>query len=449
MNEEADVVVIGAGVAGLTAARELEKAGQSVVVLEARERVGGRLYTKMLNGGPVDVGGQWIGPGQDKIKALARELGVKTFAHFDTGKKLMDIDGKRSSYRGLIPNVSLRALIETELSIRRFDRMMKALTADAPWQAKESEAWDAVDVESFMSTHMKTYGAKALLRLATQAIFASETRELSLLFFLFYLRSGGGLKKLASVKGGAQQDRFIGGAQQICEKMAGPLGSRVRLSSPVSHIEQRDDAVVVTHAQGRITCARVVVAVPPAICKTITFSPALPAARTRLHDEMPMGKATKCILAYDRAFWREKGLSGEAIADRGDVRLVFDECQEEGKHPALLVFLVGDVAAELALLSEDARKQRLIDGLVPLFGEEARQVTGYIEKAWAEDPWSGGCYTGIMAPGTMTKVGHALRQQVGRISFAGTETAVVGAGYMEGAVESGQRAAKEAMSRHS
>jgi monoamine oxidase len=323
--------------------------------------------------------------------------------------------------------------------------MMKKFPADRPWSGNESDAWDAIDVESFMAKTMKTYGAKALLRLATQAIFASETRELSLLFFLFYLRSGGGLKKLASVKGGAQQDRFIGGAQQICEKMAAALGDRVRLSSPVQKIEQSDRDVVVTHALGEVTCTRVIVAVPPAICKTITFVPALPEARMRLHDEMPMGKASKCVLAYERAFWREKGLSGEAISDRGDVRLVFDECQEEGKHPALLVFLVGDVAAELATLSEDERRQRLIDGLVPLFGEEARQVTGYVEKAWAEDPWSGGCYTGIMAPGTMTRVGHALRQKIGRISFAGTETAVVGAGYMDGAVESGRRAASEAL----
>jgi monoamine oxidase len=442
-----ETCVIGAGLSGLRAAVDLRAAGRDVVVLEARDRVGGRLETVAMGDGKVDVGGQWIGPTQDRLEALARDLSVPTFAHYEKGKKLLRFEGKTSSYRGLIPSVPLRALVETEWNLRKLDRWMKRVSLDAPWEAADAAALDARSVQSFLEEEIGTEGARLLLTTATHAVFAAEPHDVSLLWFLFYLRSGGGLRRLAQGRGGAQHARFVGGAQQLAEGLAAGLGDRLRLCSPARVVDQRGGRVVVSADGVEVTCDDVVVAVPPGVLDKIELLPAPPAARARIAQAMPMGKTIKCIVGYDRAFWRERGQCGEAISDEGDVRITFDECQEEGKHPALLVFLVGDTAERLSAAGDEARREAVVEGLGTLFGDEARKPSAYVDKDWTQDPWSGGCYAGNFAPGQMTAVGAALREPIGRVHFAGTETADKWAGYMDGALRAGERVALEILER--
>lgn len=443
---EHDVVVVGAGLAGLTAARRIAAAGRSVHVLEARSRVGGRTYTVSFAGGPVDLGGQWIGPGQERVLALTRELGVSAFPQHHRGRKVACLGDDRVTYRGLLPRVRLRALVDLALAMRRIDRTARAVPLAAPWSAPQAAALDARTAAAFLDEVARTGEARALLEVATQAIFAADSDALSLLYFLFYIRSGGGVAPLSSIRGGAQQDRLVGGAQQLTQLLAERLSGHVRLDSPVLAAEQDERGVTVRTPAGPLRARAVVLAVPPALAHKIDLGPALTPARATLHAEMPMGSVVKCVVAYERPFWREQGFSGEVVLDRGPLRMLFDDCGPDGRHPALVAFAVGSAAKAFGALPEAERRAIVLKTIDRAFGT-APAPLAYVDKDWAADPWSAGCYVGVAPPGLLTRVGEALRRPCGRVHFAGTETATRWAGYLDGAIESGERAAAEVLDR--
>lgn len=447
LSPDYDAIVIGAGLAGLTAARRLAEAGRKVHVLEARDRVGGRTSTAALAGGAVDLGGQWIGPGQRRVLALARELGVSTFPQHHLGRKVMCLGEDRSTYRGLLPRLRLRALLDLALAMQRIDWRARKVPAEAPWSAPEAAVWDRESAGAWLDRLARTPEARAVLEVAAQAVFAAETSALSLLYFLFYVRSGQGMSALTSIRRGAQQDRFVGGAQQLSEHLAARLEGHVRLDSPVLALAQDERGVAIRAPGGTLRARAAVLAVPPALARGIDFAPALPPGRARLHAEMPMGSVVKCVVAYERPFWREQGYSGEAIFDRGPVRAVFDDCGPDGSHPALLAFVLGEAARGFGALPEAERQGQVVQALVRAFGDAAARPVAYLDKDWTADPWSAGCYVGLMPPGLMTAAGQALRRPCGRVHFAGTETALRWAGYLDGAIESGERAAAEVLQR--
>lgn len=447
-DEKLDTIVIGAGLAGLTAARRLRDAGKRVVVLEARDRVGGRTQTVELAGDPVDLGGQWIGPTQDHVRALANELGVRSFPQHFRGTKVLELAGERRTYRGLLPKIGLGPLLELGLTIERVEWMARSVPLAAPASARKAAAWDQMTLADWLDRHVRSRGARKVFEIATHAIFASEPRDLSLLFFLFYTRSGRSFTRLAEIRGGAQQERLIGGAQQLSEGLRARVGAQhVLLDSPVTAIVQDAAQVEVRTPRRGFTARNAILAVPPALAEHVAFAPALPPARAELHRRMPMGSVVKCVVAYERAFWREQGHSGEAVSDGEPIRAVFDDCSHDGRHPALLCFVLGDVARRFGPLPEAERRAAIVDHLVRLFGEPAARPLAYVDKDWISDPWSSGCYVGVMGPGLMTRIGDALREPVGRLHFAGTETAVRWCGYLDGAIESGERAAAEVLAR--
>lgn len=443
---ELDVLVVGAGLAGLTAARRIAAAGRSVHVLEARDRVGGRTYTVPFAGGPIDLGGQWIGPGQDRVIALARELGVGTFPQHHGGRKVACFGEARVTYRGLLPRVRLRALLDLALAMQRIDWRARKVPLAAPWTAGDAAAWDQRTAGAWLDELARTPEARALLEVATQAIFAADSDTVSLLYFLFYVRAGRGITTLSSIRGGAQQDRLVGGVQQLSQRLADRLSGHVRLDSPVLAAEQDERGVTVRTAAGPLRARTLVVAVPPALAREIDFVPALPPGRAALHAEMPMGSVVKCIVAYERAFWREQGFSGEVVLGSGPLRMMFDDCSAGGSHPALVAFAVGSAAKAFGALPEAERRAEVLRTIDRAFGTAPPPVA-YVDKDWTADPWSAGCYVGLMPPGLMTRAGEALRRPCGRIHFAGTETATRWAGYLDGAIESGERAAAEVLAR--
>lgn len=444
---ETDVCVVGAGLAGLTAARQLADAGRDVVVLEARDRVGGRVLTEQLADGTViDHGGQWLGPGQHRIARLAEELGNDTFATYDEGENLLRFGDRTGRYSGAIPKLSPVVLLDMAQAQIRFDRMATRVPLDAPWAADRAHEWDGQTFETWIRRNAVTKGARELFTLYSEAVFAAEPADLSLLHALFYTHSGNGVDVLAGTSGGAQQDRFVRGSQPNADGLAALLDDRVRLAQPVRRIDRSDDAVALLTDELLVKARHAVVAVPPPLAARIRYEPALPAARDQLLQRLPMGAVIKCHAVYDRPFWRDDGLTGQATTDAGPVKITFDNSPPSGTPGVILAFVEGANARAMSGLDPVERRTAVLESLATLFGPAAREPVDFVERDWSAEEWTRGCYGALFTPGAWTQHGPALREPVGRVHWAGTETATVWAGYMDGAIQSGERAAHEILS---
>lgn len=449
VTRDVDLVVVGAGLAGLAAARDAVAAGSSVLVLEARDRVGGRVLNEDIGGGHVvEVGGQWIGPTQERLAALARELDVDTFPTWSEGENLIEYGGRLRRYTGSIPRINPLVLVEVERAHRRLNRLARRVPLEAPWEAPGAARLDGQTAATWMRRNLASRPARMLLELGIEAVWAAQPEDISLLHILFYIHSAGSLERLLDTEGGAQQDRFVGGSQLVPIRMAERLGDeRMSLDSPVRTIRHADDGVTVEADGVTVRAKHAVVAVPPTLASRIAYDPPLPGFRDQLTQRMPLGTVAKCMAIYDEPFWRREGLSGQGASDTGPVKLTFDNSPPAGSPGVLLGFLEGRRARELGRLPAAERRGAVIDCLARLFGPRARQPGAYVERLWAEEQWSRGCYGCHMPTGAWTSYGPALRAPIGRLHWAGAEYATVWNGYMDGAVRSGERAAKEALAR--
>jgi len=443
---EADVVVIGAGLAGLVAARDLVAAGREAVVVEARDRVGGRLLNEEIGDGKVvEVGGQWIGPTQERMAALARDLGVATFPTWSEGHNVIEHGGRLRRYRGTIPRLNPLALVDVEIAQRRLNRLARKVPLDAPWEAPKARRLDSQTAHTWMRRNMRTRTGRSLLELGTEAVWAAQPEDISLLHMLFYIHSAGSLELLFDTEGGAQQDRFVGGSQLVAAGLAERLGDRVALGSPVRRISHGRDRVRVQADGATIDARRAIVAVAPTLAGRIAYDPALPGHRDQLTQRMPLGTVAKCMAIYDEPFWRTEGLSGQATSTVGPVKLTFDNSPPDGSPGVLLGFLEGRHARELGRLPADQRRAAVVDCFRRFFGPRAGSPGRYVERLWAEEEWSRGCYGAHLPTGAWTGYGSALREPIGPLHWAGAETATVWNGYMDGAVRSGEAAAREVL----
>jgi len=443
---DADVIVVGAGVSGLKAARELVAAGRSVIVLEGKDRVGGRLKRGEIAGRAVDLGGQWVGAGHDVLRAEAKRFGIETYQQYETGKTVMQLLGKVAHFSGEVPKMPVLSLIELALLQRRWDRDMKTVPANAPWTAPRAKEWDGQTLESWIVQNIRTAAAREFARLVPRGAWAAEARQVSYLWFLDALRSGTGLAYLMGVKDCGLDAKFKGGMHQIAQRMADELGDRIVLNAPVLKITQTSDGVCATTDKRDYTARFVIVAGPPGPMSRVAFEPHLPASRDGLHQRMPQGAIIKVVVAYKDAFWRTKGFSGQIATDDDVLGLAMDDWQE-GTAPTLLCFIEGRHALEMSAAGKDARKAKVIASLIRLLGPEAANYIAYEDNDWLLEPHTHG-YVGSMPPGVMTRFGQALREPCGRIHWAGTETAEEWAGYIEGGMRSGIRAAREVIARH-
>jgi monoamine oxidase len=463
---DADVIVIGAGLSGLVTARNLVAAGVDVVVVEARDRVGGRTeHGHLADGTPIELGGQWIGPGHDRMAALLDDLGLESFLAYNEGEILLLLAGGRArmaSHRGAVPPLNPFVLADLAQAQLRFERLARQVPLEAPWSGPRARVHDARTFESWIRSNVHTRIGREYFRLLAEAVFAAEPRDLSLLHALFYVHAGGDLDTLINTDRGAQERRIVGGSARIAEELARRLGDRVRLGSPVRRIVQSDDGggegegsgvgtrggasvEVEVDGGGRLRARRVVVTLPPTLAGRLVYEPALPPWRDQLTQRVPAGAVSKCYAVYDEPFWREERLNGTSICDVGPVKLTFDNSPPSGSPGILLGFTEGDDARRMSALPPAERRDAVVRCFVRAFGPRAAEPREYLERDWAAEEYTRGCYGAHFTPGTWTMYGHALRAPVGAIHWAGAETATEWNGYMEGAVRSGDRVSAEVL----
>jgi monoamine oxidase len=441
------VVVIGAGLAGLAAARRLVARGHEVTVVEARERVGGRTEGLVLDDGtPLELGGQWVGEGHTRMHELVGELGLSTFRTWnDEGLLLLDLRGRRSTmkpHKGAVPRISPFAVADLAQGMLRFTRLAARTDLQRPWLTPDAEVLDGQTWESWIRRNLRTKAGRAYFHVACEAVWAAEASDVSLLHALFYARSNADLETLVAVDRGAQQDRVVGGSVRVAEAMAAALGERVVLGRPARQVEHHGNGIrVITRDGSEYHGDAVVVTLPPALAGRLEYDPPLPSWRDQLTQRMPAGSVIKTYAIYAEPFWRMDGLNGQAASDAGPVKVTFDNSPPSGTPGVLMGFLEGREARVWARRSQAERREAVIGCFVRYFGQAASHPEQYIERDWMAEEFTRGCYGAHFAPGVWTSYGEAWRAPIGRIHWAGAECAPEWNGYMEGAVGSGEATA--------
>ena len=435
-----DVVVIGAGLAGLTAARELTRKGFDVVVLEGRDRVGGRTFSGTLAGVPVDRGASFVGPTQDAVLKLAADLGCETTPTYHDGANLIRWRGNIRRYQGTIPKLGLVGLLDIGRIQWQFDRIAARVSVTEPWNSKGAAELDAMSLGGWLRSVRATTGSRDLMAIMSRVTWGAEPDEVSMLHAVRYVKTSGGLDRMLATVGGAQQDHFVEGTHQMSVRMAEELGERVRLGAVVSRIEWSEDAVAVTSSAGVVEARRAIVAIAPMQRLDIDIAPAPPIEYQQLAQRWPLGALTKSYAAYPTPFWRAKGLSGQALSDQGPVFITFDVSPGAGGPGILLGFTD---PRGFDCLPEEQRREQVLQCFTALFGEQAAEPIDYLDQRWGAESFAPGGPTAAVPPGSWTEFGRLLRTPVGPLHWAGTETADEWTGFMDGAVRSGQRAADE------
>jgi monoamine oxidase len=429
-----------------------------VLVLEARDRVGGRTLNQTLpDGQPIEAGGEFAGPTQTRVLALAQSVGVGTFKTYNTGQNVLIARGVRSTYAavpGIPKDVQDPQVYKDTLStLGLADQLARDVGVRAPWRPKTAAKLDKQTTAQWAKAVNKSPITPTLIDLASQAIYGKDASQISVLFNAFYCAAAGDAKnagsygRLITVQGGGQESRFKGGSQEIAIRVAQALGAKVMLNSPVRSIKQGTRGVTVVADTVTVEAKRVIVAVPPVLARQIAFTPGLPSDKKRLLNRYTPGDMIKARVIYQTPWWRDKGLTGQFAIDTGPVCATYDSTPESGVPGVILGFIGGRHAKSFRTLDPAGRKQAFVDQLAAAFGDEARQDSEYFDMDWTAEQWTRGCPTGSMAPGVLSRFGADIRPATGRIHWAGTETADYWAGYMDGAVRSGERAAKE-VSKH-
>ncbi len=446
-DRQVDVVVVGAGYSGLAAARRLVAAGLDVLVLEARDRVGGRVWTETTPGGAVvDHGGQWLGPTQEHLAALAAELGVSTFGTHTAGASVELRSGVRHEFTGLVPTSDAAASADAVAALLELDLLAQEVPAGDPWTHPDAGDLDRRTLEAWMADEVGSPGAHALMTTASLGVYGAEPCELSLLFALAYAHGGGSMSALVRTAGGAQERRFAGGAQQMAVQLAAELGDRVVCGAPVEGVRwdpATDRGATVRAGDLVVDARRVVVATPPVTQGRIDFDPPLPGRRDQLAQRAVMGSVTKVHAVYPRPFWRDRELSGQVVADAGLLRLAFDDSPEDASCGVVTGFVAGAADRAAEQLGPDGRRGAVLATLTEAFGPEAGAPVEWTEQRWSAEPFTRGGPVACLGPGVLTSAGPALREPVGPLHWAGTETAERWSGYIDGALSAGERAAAE------
>lgn len=443
-------IIVGAGFAGLAAAAKLKESGiEDFVVIEARDRVGGRTKHGTIAGLDIDLGGMWLGPTQTRLKALAEAYQVRTYPTYLEGKAIFRSHGKEHHAPGekIDGLFNLLEGVDFLNSKRKIDALSKDLDCDRPWAHPRAQELDAMTVEQWLMSNVHSKRMRTSYRLICFSLFCAEASQISMLFFLHYVKSGDGLDPILSADtGGAQNFLFHGGVHQIARKMGEELGDRLHLSEPVTAINWDQDSATVKTSAGEYQAKNVIIAVPPTLVPKIAFDPTLPQPKAAFHNRLSMGSAIKFWVAYDRPFWRDQGFNGFILTDDSASTPVFDASPAGQDKGLLSGFFDGNHALDHGDMTMEERGKIVIDMLADHFGSQARTPLEYLDNDWTAETWSGGCYGAYLAPGMLATYGEWGRKPIGALHWAGTETSPRWTGYIDGAIRSGERAAIEVQS---
>lgn len=441
---ECDVAVVGAGLAGLMAAETLSEAGYNVYVLEARERVGGRLKSQRLpNGTTVDVGGQWVGKQHQRVLTLADRFGLALFPTHVDGETVFIVDGQRTRRTSLFPDLGETANREIDDALAALDALQRTIDREAPWTSDPDRQFDSQTYQSWIDANVQHPKARAALAYFAMSVLSVEACDVSLLHLLFYIACAGSMDQLINTRDGAQDLRFAGGADALARGLADALSDKVLTGFTVTDIAQTGQHVTVRGSGLCVRARRAIVALPPPLASRIRYSPPLPGLRDQYMQRVAMGTVIKTMLCYEQPFWRAAGLSGLASSAELPVSLVYDNSPHDGSSGILVGFIEAHEGRRWGTKTQTERQQMVLDCMTRYFGPDAATYTDYLELDWAQEEYSRGAYAGYMPPGGWTSYGEAVRMPVDRIHWAGTETATEWNGYMEGALQSGERVAQE------
>ena len=442
----ADVCVVGAGFAGLAAAWRLHQAGADVVVLEARNRVGGRSWTITRKDGLfVDYGGQWVGPSQDRVIALIKEFGGELYPSPEFGRTVQRaVTREEEFYRAEGDGANRHpdaALADAALEV--VDRLALSIDAESPWAHPEAERLDGISYAEWLRQNFEDERVRRYLAVEVGAIPCAGPLEISMLQLGWMIKACHGIEKIFAAEGGAQQDRVVGGTQPVARRIAERLGSAVRTGHPVRRIAWTDSGAVVHADELQVAARHVVVATPPHLAGAIEYDPGLPTARTQVTQRWPQGLVIKVQMIYPAPFWRDEKLSGTSYDHVSPLAETADSGVPEhiSKAGVLTGFVYADHARRLVLMPDDERRRLILAETAKRFGPKALEPTNYHEMNWSTQQWTRGCFTGFLSPGATVMFGAAARDPVGPLHWACTENATAWPSFLDGAVRAGERAA--------
>jgi monoamine oxidase len=438
-----DVIIIGAGVSGMKTAYDLLKKGKSVVLLESRDRVGGRSKGGSIQNVNIDHGGQWIGADHFRVRNLIKECNKTLIPQYASGKTYIQYHGELININKTLPNLNLFTMFELGLLLRNLNKLSEDIDLEEPWNSKGAIEKDQQSLASWIEEQTIRDDSKQIVNSLVRSIFCTVPTQVSLLYALQCLKQGGSLEKMIAVEGGSQQDKVKESMFSVAQSMHEELREEIRLNEQVEKVEQTDESVTVYTNKSAYSAKKLVVTVPPKALEKIEFYPELPKLRKALMHRMSMGTVIKMHIAYETPFWKKAGQSGAVVSIDNNLHEVFDQSPEDNSIGILVGLIDGDHAIKLSGMTQEERRRIVIDSLVSYFGDKAKNVLEYIDYDWCEDEYANGGFAAFMPPGLMTSYGETLRKPFKNIHWAGTETAREHIGYFEGALESSERVINE------